>query len=104
MFPIDIIKTKLAVTDKSFYNGPIDCMKKVVKAEGIKGLYKGTFPTIMGVIPYAGIDLTIYSTLRDFYSKKNQEISILTLLSCGAFSSFIAQLFSYPFAIVRTKL
>ena len=59
-FPIDIAKTKLALTDPSVYSGMFDCMNKIIKSEGMKGLYKGLIPTLYGVVPYAGINLTTY--------------------------------------------
>lgn len=37
-----------------------DCAKKILKNEGVKAFYKGYIPNILGIIPYAGIDLAIY--------------------------------------------
>ena len=42
------------------YKGIIDCGMKLVKKEGIRALYKGYIPNLIGIIPYAGIDLSIY--------------------------------------------
>lgn len=39
----------------------------VIKEEGPLGLYKGMLPSLVGIIPYAGVDLAIYSTLKDRY-------------------------------------
>ena len=37
-----------------------DCAIKVYKNEGVKVFYRGYIPNIIGIIPYAGIDLAIY--------------------------------------------
>lgn len=37
-----------------------DCAKKILQREGVKAFYKGYIPNILGIIPYAGIDLAVY--------------------------------------------
>jgi solute carrier family 25 phosphate transporter 23/24/25/41 len=54
------VKTRLAVGETGRYNGILDCIWKVYKQEGLKMLYRGYVPNIMGIIPYAGMDLAIY--------------------------------------------
>jgi hypothetical protein len=33
------------------YSGPIDCARKIIAAEGVKGLYMGLKPNLIGVAP-----------------------------------------------------
>lgn len=58
------------------------------------------------MIPYAGIDLATYSLLKDLYVKHfgDNDPSVVTLLCCGAASSTIGQLATYPLNLVRTRL
>ena len=42
------------------YKGILDCGIKVVQQHGPKALFRGYLPNLIGIIPYAGIDLTIY--------------------------------------------
>lgn len=37
-----------------------DCAKKVLHKEGLMAFYKGYIPNLVGIIPYAGIDLAVY--------------------------------------------
>ena len=105
VYPLEITKTRLALAPTGVYNGIADCIGKIYKSEGAFGLYKGLQASIIGVIPYASIDLAIYNTLRDEYIKKNsKDPRPLILLLCGAISSICGQLVSYPFAVIRTKL
>lgn len=54
------MKTRLAVGKTGQYSGMFDCAKKILKREGLKAFYKGYIPNILGIIPYAGIDLAVY--------------------------------------------
>ena len=48
------------------YSSILDCGNKIVKNEGLRAFYKGYIPNILGIIPYAGIDLAVYEV-----NKKN---------------------------------
>lgn len=69
--------------------------------------FQGYLPNLLGIIPYAGIDLTVYETLKSMYTKyytEHTEPGVLALLACGTCSSTCGQLASYPLALVRTRL
>lgn len=57
---MQVIKTRLAVGKTGQYKGLLDCGLKTYQKEGFFALYRGYLPNILGIIPYAGIDLTIY--------------------------------------------
>ena len=42
------------------YKGLVDCTVKIFKREGVRAFFRGYLPNLIGIIPYAGIDLTIY--------------------------------------------
>ena len=37
-----------------------DCLKQILRNEGGRVLYRGLTPSLIGIIPYAGIDLAVY--------------------------------------------
>ena len=37
---------------------------KILKCEGVGTLYRGYVPTVLGVIPYAGVSFFTYETLK----------------------------------------
>lgn len=41
------------------YRNSFDCFKKVIRHEGIFGLYRGLLPQLMGVAPEKAIKLTV---------------------------------------------
>ncbi|KAF2251228.1 mitochondrial carnitine/acylcarnitine carrier protein [Trematosphaeria pertusa] len=46
--PFDTIKVRLQTTDKSHFRGPLDCLLQTLKNEGVKGIYKGATPPLVG--------------------------------------------------------
>lgn len=59
------------------------------------------------IVPYAGIDLAVYETLKKKYLAQHTEQEapqIWLLLACGSVSSTLGQVCSYPLALVRTRL
>ncbi|KAG8132719.1 putative Calcium-binding mitochondrial carrier protein [Naja naja] len=103
-----VLKTRLAVGKTGQYSGMFDCAKKILKTEGVKAFYKGYIPNILGIIPYAGIDLAIYEALKktwlEKYATDSANPGILVLLGCGTLSSTCGQLASYPLALIRTRM
>lgn len=55
-----MLKTRLTLRKTGQYSGMFDCAKKILQREGVKAFYKGYIPNILGIIPYAGIDLAVY--------------------------------------------
>ena len=63
-------------------------------------------PNLLGIIPYAGVDLSIYETLKLLYTQthNDSEPGVMALLACGTTSSTCGQVVSYPLALIRTRL
>lgn len=57
------MKTRLTLRKTGQYSGMFDCAKTILKREGVQAFYKGYVPNLLGIIPYAGIDLAIYEVL-----------------------------------------
>jgi len=108
IYPLEIAKTRLALSSPGTYRGPMDCMAQIVRKEGAAALYTGLGTSVLGIIPYAGVDLAINSMLKEFaskyYTQRMQEPGIATLLACGMLSSSCAMTVTYPVGLVRTRL
>mmetsp|Transcript_42266 Transcript_42266/g.165045 ORF Transcript_42266/g.165045 Transcript_42266/m.165045 type:complete len:84 (-) Transcript_42266:169-420(-) len=68
--PVDMIKTRM-MNYKDLYQGPLDCLRKIVRSEGLKGLYKGWVPNYARLGPHTLLTLTVYEQLRSFVGWKN---------------------------------
>ncbi|TRY96762.1 hypothetical protein DNTS_014489 [Danionella cerebrum] len=63
IYPMEVLKTRLALRKTGQYKGISDCAKQILKTEGMSAFYRGYVPNMLGIIPYAGIDLAIYEVL-----------------------------------------
>ncbi|XP_076455316.1 calcium-binding mitochondrial carrier protein SCaMC-2-like isoform X2 [Babylonia areolata] len=106
IYPMEVMKTRLALRKTGEYSSMADCARSIARNEGLRAFYRGYIPNLLGIIPYAGIDLAVYETLKKMYMirNKNQDPGIVVLLGCGTASSTCGQLASYPLALVRTRL
>uniref|UniRef100_A0A8D0TUA4 Solute carrier family 25 member 23 n=1 Tax=Sus scrofa TaxID=9823 RepID=A0A8D0TUA4_PIG len=103
-----VLKTRLTLRRTGQYKGLLDCAWRILEREGPRAFYRGYLPNVLGIIPYAGIDLAVYETLKNQwlqqYSHDSADPGILVLLACGTISSTCGQLASYPLALVRTRM
>uniref|UniRef100_A0A3P8WAC6 Calcium-binding mitochondrial carrier protein SCaMC-1-like n=1 Tax=Cynoglossus semilaevis TaxID=244447 RepID=A0A3P8WAC6_CYNSE len=108
IYPMEVLKTRLTLRKTGQFSGVFDCAKKILKKEGVKAFYKGYVPNLLGIIPYAGIDLAVYESLKNtwlsYHPKDSANPGVLVLLGCGTISSTCGQLASYPLALVRTRM
>uniref|UniRef100_A0A914XEQ0 EF-hand domain-containing protein n=1 Tax=Plectus sambesii TaxID=2011161 RepID=A0A914XEQ0_9BILA len=108
IYPMEVLKTRLALRKTGeMARGLLHFAQRLYETEGLQCFYRGYVPNLIGIIPYAGIDLAIYETLKANYVKRHEgltEPGVLALLACGTCSSTCGQLASYPLALVRTRL
>lgn len=108
IYPLEVLKTRLALRKTGQYSGIADAARKIYVREGLRCFYKGYIPNILGIVPYAGIDLAVYETLKKKYIAKfqahNEQPGILLLLACGSASCTLGQVCSYPLSLIRTRL
>ena len=57
---LQVLKTRMALRKTGQYSGMLDCARKILAREGMAAFYKGYVPNMLGIIPYAGIDLAVY--------------------------------------------
>ncbi|XP_040818974.1 calcium-binding mitochondrial carrier protein SCaMC-2 isoform X2 [Ochotona curzoniae] len=108
IYPMEVLKTRMALRKTGQYSGMLDCARRILAKEGVAAFYKGYVPNMLGIIPYAGIDLAVYETLKNTwlqrYAVNSADPGVFVLLACGTVSSTCGQLASYPLALVRTRM
>lgn len=116
VYPIDLVKTRMqnqrAVVGQFLYKNSFDCFKKVVKLEGVLGLYSGLAPQLVGgilflivVAPEKAIKLTMNDLVRS--RMKNQETGYLPVwaeIMAGMAAGGSQVLFTNPLEIVKIRL
>ncbi|CAI4036882.1 hypothetical protein SMKI_16G1790 [Saccharomyces mikatae IFO 1815] len=120
-YPLDLIKTRLSIQTANLNSLSRSKAKNISKPPGIwkllsetyrlegglKGLYRGVWPTSLGVVPYVALNFAVYEQLREIGintsdtqpSWKNN----LYKLTIGAVSGGIAQTMTYPFDLLRRR-
>uniref|UniRef100_A0A671VES4 Solute carrier family 25 member 23b n=1 Tax=Sparus aurata TaxID=8175 RepID=A0A671VES4_SPAAU len=108
IYPMEVLKTRLTLRKTGQYSGMADCARQILKKEGVRAFYRGYLPNTLGIIPYAGIDLAVYETLKNAWLQRycvdSADPGVLVLLGCGTISSTCGQLASYPLALIRTRM
>ncbi|XP_021100792.1 calcium-binding mitochondrial carrier protein SCaMC-3 isoform X3 [Heterocephalus glaber] len=60
IYPMEVLKTRLTLRRTGQYSGLLDCAWRILEQEGPRAFYRGYLPNVLGIIPYAGIDLAVY--------------------------------------------
>ncbi|CAL8072241.1 unnamed protein product [Calicophoron daubneyi] len=114
IYPMEVIKTRMCLRKTGQYSSIFDCARKLYHADGIQVFYRGYVPNILGILPYAGIELALFETFKQTYVKftntgeQSPDVMapppVYVSVTAGALSSVCGQLGTYPLALVRTKL
>ena len=72
---------------------------------GLRGLYRGITPTVLGILPYSGAAFTINEQAKLKISRVMQrEPTTIERLQCGALSGLFAQTLTYPLEVTRRRM
>ena len=113
VYPLDVVKTRLAVADRSLYSGVRSCLAATIRHEGVRGLYQGLGPALLGIMPVAGVDLTTFNTCKEWYLARQrrlegaaapQQLPLHVSIGLGAVAAVSGGVVGYPLTVVRTRL
>ncbi|KAA8542040.1 hypothetical protein F0562_023192 [Nyssa sinensis] len=109
IYPMDLVKTRLQTS--ACEGGKVPNLGKLSKdiwvQEGPRAFYRGIVPSLLGIIPYAGIDLAAYETLKDMsktYVLHDGEPGPFVQLGCGTISGAVGATCVYPLQVIRTRM
>jgi hypothetical protein len=104
-YPLDVVRTRITVNPKK-YSSIFGSLYTIVSEEGPLSLLSGVTTTVAGVIPYEGGKFYAYGGIREFYGTRiapGKPISPWVNCWIGAAAEAFAQIFSYPFEVVRKR-
>ncbi|KZZ97466.1 Mitochondrial carrier domain protein [Moelleriella libera RCEF 2490] len=109
VYPIDLVKTRLqnqrgAQPGQRLYKNSIDCFQKVIRNEGVRGLYSGVLPQLVGVAPEKAIKLTVNDLVRGHFTDKQGRILLSAEILAGASAGGCQVVFTNPLEIVKIRL
>jgi len=104
VYPLDFARTRLAADvgkdGAREFTGLGNCLTKIFKTDGLKGLYGGFGVSVQGIIIYRAAFFGLYDTAKGMTGKTNIFIS-WGIAQCVTTVSGIV---SYPFDTVRRRL
>ncbi|KAJ1954825.1 Cu/Pi carrier [Dipsacomyces acuminosporus] len=106
--PVDMLKCRIQV-NKNLYSGIFDGFKKVASAEGIKGLYLGGAPTLVGYSLQGLGKYGFYEYFKYLYGSAVGEeaaakYKTTLYLSASASAEFIADILLCPMEALKVKM
>ncbi|XP_020976581.1 mitochondrial thiamine diphosphate carrier 2-like isoform X2 [Arachis stenosperma] len=113
-YPFDLLRTILASQgEPKVYPNMRSAFVDIVKTRGFSGLYAGLSPTLVEIIPYAGLQFGTYDTFKRWamawnhtqYSNAIGEdsLSSFQLFLCGLAAGTCAKLVCHPLDVVKKR-
>ncbi|KAJ8979237.1 hypothetical protein NQ317_009417 [Molorchus minor] len=95
--PLDTIKVRLQTMaipkvagEAPLYTGTLDCFKKTIKNEGVKGLYKGMGAPLLGIAPIFAISFMGFGVGKQIFGPSDgKKLTYAQYFYAGAFSAFL---------------
>jgi solute carrier family 25 protein 16 len=99
-------------------------INKAVPRSGLANFYRGFGPTILGMLPYAGVSFLTHDTVGDWLrypsvsqyttipdsetkpkkGSRHPQLTAAAELFSGAVAGLVAQTFSYPLEVIRRRM
>ncbi|VFQ64659.1 unnamed protein product [Cuscuta campestris] len=114
-YPFDLLRTILASQgEPKIYPNLRSAFVDIIQTRGIRGLYSGLSPTLVEIVPYAGLQFGTYDTfkrltfawnsLRSSNTSNNDEsLSRFQLFLCGLAAGACAKVVCHPLDVVKKR-
>ncbi|KAM7258456.1 hypothetical protein ACFE04_014197 [Oxalis oulophora] len=116
-YPFDLVRTILASQgEPKVYPNMRSVILEIVRKRGFKGLYSGLSPTLVEIIPYAGLQFGTYDTFKRWMKGWNQfrypnsvtagggdGLSSFQIFLCGLMAGTGAKLVCHPLDVVKKR-
>ncbi|XP_068175641.1 solute carrier family 25 member 44-like [Antennarius striatus] len=103
VYPVTLIRTRLQVQrGKSLYNGTFDAFFKILRSEGVRGLYRGFMVNVFTVIS-GQTYMTTYEVTRKYVSYYSENNTVKSLVA-GGLASLVSQSITVPIDVVSQHL
>ncbi|KAL7753637.1 hypothetical protein RI367_000568 [Sorochytrium milnesiophthora] len=129
IYPIETLKTRIMTATQSRAQLPphlqsmsgtrilLHMTRDMWRQGGYRPFFFGLGPSLCGIVPYAGIDLGMYESLKALYGNMSEPLhveddgtvvprspSVTWLLIFGTISGSVGATAVYPISLVRTRL
>uniref|UniRef100_A0A1I7ZYH8 ADP/ATP translocase n=2 Tax=Steinernema glaseri TaxID=37863 RepID=A0A1I7ZYH8_9BILA len=108
IYPLDFIRTRLAIDmgkgASREFTGFIDCSRKIVKVDGVVGLYRGFYPSLQYIFIFRSVYFGLFDSGKVLLAKDGEHIGLGRAFCLAQAVSFAAGMTSYPLDTVRRRL
>ncbi|KAL7313523.1 hypothetical protein PS15m_007261 [Mucor circinelloides] len=103
--PLDVVKTRLQNQgiDSLKYRGTMGTIKRIRLEEGIRGLYRGLGPTVIGYLNTWGIYFTVYDYCKISWAKDDIENDWLAHISSAMTAGIVSTTLTSPVWVIKTR-
>jgi len=107
--PFDLTKTRLQTAPEGSYRGAIDVVRQTLARDGVKGMYRGMGPPLVGVTPIFAISFWGYDLGKKIVyaatpQRSSTQLSVGELAFAGFFSAIPATLLAAPAERIKVVL
>ncbi|KAF1951178.1 mitochondrial carnitine/acylcarnitine carrier protein [Byssothecium circinans] len=113
--PFDTIKVRLQTTEKAQFRGPVDCLLQTLRNEGVKGIYKGATPPLVGWMFMDSLMLGSLSVYRrvlneDFFNptkrtgEERRKLPVLGHAMAGTMAGWTVSFIAAPVEHIKARL
>ena len=107
-YPLDLLRTRLAAQgEPRVCSGMLDAMRTVMRqGEGVRALYVGLTPTLVQIVPYAGVQFLVYDSLSSALKRRNENgaISGLETFCVGVTAGLSSKIVVHPLDLAKKRL
>lgn len=114
-YPLDLLRAQMAVSASSLsikerHPSYVAAVEELVREEGVAALYKGLGPTLLGIVPNAGMSFMVFETLKPWIQteilglRSEKDLPMVWRLVAGGIAGFLAQTATYPLHVVRRRM
>lgn len=109
-YPLDLFRTRLAVQKhKEVYSSLSDAVAVVIRRDGVTGLYRGMWPTLLGVAPYMAAQFGVYESLVAAISERRRRNGLSgslpnhERLATGFVAGVVSKFATLPFDVIKKR-
>ncbi|GMH48983.1 hypothetical protein TL16_g00414 [Triparma laevis f. inornata] len=111
--PVDVTKERLQISTLSsekIYKTSLDCFKNILANEGLMGIYKGYFGTVLSFGPFSGLYFLGYEFLKNEVKSRNTtssgsaDLTFNETLTCSLTAGALASWITTPLDLAKLRM
>ena len=98
------LRARMAVNRQTVFENGRGIWTHTTENLKVANIFRGLGPTLVGVVPYAGISFGTFETLKALTLSQQGKISVTNTLTYGAIAGLVAQTTTYPLDTIRRRM